>query len=183
MSTTPTVSSLYDVNDFKVAAQTADADTAPTYSASVDVPGIAAVSMQPGLKTAELKGDAKVLARKGTTDRFSFSCTYGKISLDALVVFFGGTVTDETTPTTSVHWDIAGTNALPYFRAEFQILQGEVADTHVTAHKAQVTGGTLLDQSTDAFGQPKVDFEAIPCLSDDDLFVTIEFYDAATPLT
>jgi hypothetical protein len=179
---TPRISTLYDVNDFKIAAQTADAVTAPTYGSLVDVPGVAAVSMQPGLKTAELKGDAKVLARKGTTDRFQFSATYGRLSLDALVVFFGGAVSDVTGPPTSVVWAIPGINSLPYFKAMFEILQGEVADAHLTAYKSQVTGGTMVDQSTDNFGQPKVDFEAIPCLSDDDLFVEIEFFDVAEDL-
>lgn len=179
---TARISTLYDVNDFKVAEQTADSAAAPTYGSLVDVPGIAAVSMQPGIKSAELKGDAKVLARKGTTDRFQFSATYGRLSLDALVVFFGGTVTDVTGPPATVGWALGGINALPYFKAMFQILQGEVADTHVTAYKSQVTGGTLVDQSTDNFGQPKIDFKAIPCLSDDDLFLEIEFLDVATDL-
>ena len=75
-----------------------------------------------------------------------------------------------------------GTNSLPYFKAMFQILQGEVADVHITAWKSQVTGGTLIDQSTDSFGQPSIDFESIPCTSNENLFVDIEFFDAATPL-
>lgn len=178
--TTARESVLYDVNDFKVAALLTDVTTAPTYSSTKDVPGIAAVAMQPGIKSAELKGDAKVLARKGNVDRWTFSCTYGKVALDALVVFFGGAATDGTGKVT---YSLPGVNTLPYFKASFSILNADVADAHVVAHKSQVTGGTVLDQSTDAFGQPKIDFESIPCISDDDLFVDIEFYDTATPLT
>jgi hypothetical protein len=173
---------LYDVNDFKVTPLLTDSVTSPTYGATlVDVPGIASVSMEPNINTNELKGDAKVIAKKGNIDKANFSATYGRLALDALAVFLGGTVTDATTPA-SAKWSLPGTNSLPYFKALFQILQNEVGDVHVTAHKAQVTGGTLLDQSTDSFGQPKIDFEAIPCTSDDTKFVEITFLDAPTPL-
>lgn len=179
---TPRSTTLYDVNDFKVVKQTADASTAPTYSTPlIDVPGIASVSMDPNVNANELKGDAKVIAKKGNVDRFNFSAQYGRLALDAQAVFLGGTITDSPTPA-SVKWSMTGTNSLPYFKAMFQILQGEVADVHITAWKSQVTGGTLIDQSTDSFGQPSIDFESIPCTSNENMFVDIEFFDAATPL-
>ncbi len=178
---TQRASVLYDVNDFKINKLLTDVTTAPTYSTIVDVPGIASLAISPGLKTAELKGDAKVIAKKGTTDRMACSATYGRLSLDALAVFFGGTVADVTGPPVSVNWTLLGTNALPYFKAQFQTLQGEVADTHVTLYKCQVTGGTFIDQSTDNFGQPKVDFEAIPTTADDKM-IMVEFIDTVTPL-
>mgnify|MGYP000321262529 CR=1 FL=1 len=173
-------STLYDIDDFKITKLLTDTATAPTYSTpSVDVPGIASLSMQPNIQTGSLKGDAKVLARKGKTDSYGLSVTYGRLSLDALVVLIGGNVTDVTNTAKWVH---SGTNSLPYFKAQGQILQNDVGDVHVTAYKAQVTGGTLLDQSTDNFGQPSIDMEAIPCTSDDTKFVEIEFMDVVTPL-
>lgn len=173
---------LYDVNDFKVVKMTKDDLTAPTYGTPlVDVPGIASVSMDPNINSNELKGDAKVIAKKGNIDRFNFSAQYGRIALDAQAVLLGGTITDSATPG-SVKWNMGGTNSLPYFKALFQILQAEVADVHITAWKSQVTGGSLIDQSTDSFGQPSIDFEAIPCMSNENLFVDIEFFDAVTPL-
>ena len=172
---------VYDIHDFKVRAMTADTGVAPTYAGTqFDVPGISACSMQPNLVTAELKGDAKVIAKKGRVDRFNFSVTYGRIALDVLPIFFGGTVTD---PVGGSKWSFPGVNSLPFFKASFQISDAEVGDVHITAFKCQVTGGTLLDQSSDNFGQPKIDFEAIPCNSDDDLFLDIDFLDAVTALT
>lgn len=173
---------LYDVNDFKINTMIKDDTTAPTYGTpTVDVPGIASVSMDPNINSNELKGDAMVIAKKGNIDRFNFSAQYGRIALDAQAIMLGGQVTDVTTPS-SVKWTIGGTNSLPYFKAQFQILQAEVADVHLTAWKSQITGGSLIDQSTDSFGQPSVDFEAIPCSSDQNKFVDIEFFDAVTAL-
>lgn len=170
---------VYDVEDFKVFPLTADTGGAPTYGAAVDVPGIASVSMDPNLVTAELKGDARIIAKKGRIDRFNFSATYGKIALDVLEVIIGGAAADGTG---NASWAISGSNSLPYFKAEFRILDTDIGDIHVVAYKCQATGGTLLDQSSDNFGQPKVDFEAIPTESDDSL-VKFVFNDVAAVIS
>lgn len=173
---------LYDVNDFKVTAMTADTGGAPTYSGSaVDVPGVQSVTFDPNLLTAELRGDAQIIAKRGSIDRFKMSAQYGRLSLDAIAVVMGGTVTDVPTPTATA-WQLGAANALPYFKAQFSTLQGDTADTHITAFKSQITGGTLIDLNTNAFNQPKLDWEAIPCVSDPTQFVKIEFLQAATPL-
>lgn len=178
--TTAHESVVYDIEDFKVWALLTDLSGAPTYSATaVDVPGISAVSLQPNLVTSELKGDSKIIAKKGRIDRFNFSATYGKIALDALPVFLGGTTVDGTG---NAKWSIHGTNSLPYFKAAFRVLDTEVGDIHVVAYKCQVNGGTLLDQSSDNFGQPKIEFEGIPTHADDSLFLDILFEDVASSL-
>ena len=168
---------VYDVEDFKVAALLTDTTGAPTYGVWKDVPGIAEVSLDPNLVTGELKGDAKIIAKKGRIDRFNFGATYGKLSLDALGVMVGGTTTDNAG---NAKWSMPGTNSLPYFKAGFRILDSDVGSVIVIAYKCQVTGGSLLSQSSDNFGQPSIDFEGIPCTSDSTLFVEIGFYDAVT---
>ena len=175
---------VYDVNDFKVTLLLTDVTTAPTYTGTLtDIPGIASLSMEPNINANELKGDAMVIAKKGNTDKFTFSATYGRISLDGLVIFLGGTVTDTgVTPNQTAKWSIGGVNSLPYFKALAQILQAEVSAVNITAWKSQVTGGTLLDQSTDSFGQPTIDFECIPCVSDPTKFVDITFAETAAAL-
>lgn len=176
---------VYGVTDFKVAKLLTDPSSgSPTYGASVDVPGIDSVSLDPNLITAELKGDGKVIAKKGSIDKFGFSSTYGKLSLDALAAFVGGTVTDAgVTPNQTSKWVINGKNSLPYFKASFQILDTDIGDIVVVAHKCQVTGGSLLSQSTDNFGQPTIDFDAFPTNANDALFVDITFNETATTLT
>lgn len=181
MPTTVHSSVLYDVDDCKISKLLTDTTTAPTYATpSVDLPGIASVSLQPNIQNSSLKGDAKVIARKGVTDSYAISASYGRLSLDALVILIGGTITDGTG---NAKWAHQGKNSLPYFKVQTQIIQSDVADVHFTAYKAQVTGGSLIDQSTDSFGQPSIDMEAIPTISNDALFVDIEFFDVLTPLT
>ena len=171
---------IYDVEDFKVALMLTDTTGAPTYAPVIDVPGIGEVSMDPNIVTAELKGDARVIAKKGRIDKFNFSATYGKLSLDALEVFVGGDVTDAVG---SAEWEFGGTNSLNNFKAMFRILDADVASVKVTAYKCTVTGGSLLSQSSDNFGQPSIDFEAIPCNSDPTLFLAIGLYDTVVELT
>lgn len=151
----------FDVHDCKVYPLLTDVTGAsPTYGAAADVPGIADVSMDPNLVTAELKGDARVIAKKGRIDRLNFSATYGKLAGDVLTVILGATVTDTTDTAT---FRLKSPASLPYFKIEFKIedLDEGIGDLHVVLYKCQVTGGTLIGSSTDNFGQPTFDAEAI----------------------
>jgi hypothetical protein len=153
---------VYDVNDAKVYPMLTDAvGASPTYGASVDVPGITEVSAEPNLVTAELKGDATVIAKKGRTDRINVSATYGKLSLDALKVLQGG-VTGDTAETRSAY-RLAGPAPLPYFKLEFQVQDLDIGlgSLVVVLYKCQITGGTLINTSSDSFNQPSFTAEAL----------------------
>ena len=50
--------------------------------------------IDPNFVTAELKGDARVIAKKGRIDRVNLSVTWGKLSLDAMAVLYGTSTTD-----------------------------------------------------------------------------------------
>lgn len=178
----PTETVTFDVHDFKVYPLTADSSTAPTYGPAVDVPGIQSVSVSPEFVTQELKGDAKVLARKGKTASFTCSATYALLSNKVLAAIFGGTQTSNPTPESDT-WKLLGTNSLPYFKAAFAIDEAStgVATVHVTLYKCQVTGGSLFDQSTDEFGTHSMDISAIPCVSNDEM-ILVEILAAATAL-
>lgn len=179
----PHESVVYDVHDFKVYSLTADTGASTlTYDAAVDVPGIAEASMDPNFLTAELKGDAKIIAKKGRIDKFTMSATYGKVALDVLEVIVGGVTSD--VDTNHARWRILGTNSLPYFKAAFKIddVEEGLGTVAVVAYKCQLTGGTLITGSTDEFGQPTLELEAIPVDNDSDLFVDVDFYDSVTAL-
>lgn len=182
---------LFDVDDFKVYPLTDDTGASPVYGTAVDVPGIAEVGLDPNLLTAELKGDGgRVLAKRGKIDRFNFSATYGKLDLDVIETIIAATVTDYGTgdAETARARYVAGTQ-LPDFMAAFQILDVDtgLAAVTVSAYKCQVTGGTLLGQSTDEFGQPTVDFEATGLACTDaawvDLMLDIDFDETAPSMT
>jgi hypothetical protein len=175
---TPTETVLYDVHDFKVYPLLTDTGACPTYGAAVDVPGIAQVGLDPNFLTAELKGDAKIIAKRGRIDKMQISATYGKLSQMVLGVIIGGTTT---AGTGNSKWALTGTNSLPYFKAAFAINDADVGSVIITLYKAQITGGTLLSQQTDNFGQPTMDMAGIPATSNDAL-IGIDFYDALTAL-
>lgn len=180
--TMPQETVVYDVHDFKVYAQLTDpAGAAATYGPAIDVPGVAQVGLDPNFVTAVLKGDAKIIARKGRVDQFNFSATYGKLSLPVLKVIIGGTVTAATT--VSAKYKLQGKNSLPYFKCAFAIddLDGGLGSLHVIGFKGQLTGGTLLGGSSDNFGQPTMQIGCIPTDGNDD-FLDVELYSAQTPL-
>lgn len=228
---------MFDVHDAAVAPLLTDPkDRLPTYGPLVDVPGISEVGLDPNFVTAELKGDARVIAKKGRIDRMNFSGTYAKLDLDVQAVIFGTqvadlaavasstlttvTVTDGSniiektassftqamvgrtatatglapdsivtyvnadgseatlsapalatgTPTVTigataenVRSRIMSPASLPYFKLAFKISDVDegLGDLHIVCFKCQVTGGTQVGSSSDNFGQPSFDAEAI----------------------
>lgn len=153
---------VYDVNDAKVYPMLTDAvGASPTYGAAVDVPGISEISAEPNLVTAELKGDATVIAKKGRVDRINVSATYGRLSLDALQVIQGGTKGD--TGETQSGYRLSAPASLPYFKLEAQIqdLDIGIGSLIIVLYKCQLTGGSLVSTSSDSFNQPSFQAEAL----------------------
>lgn len=158
----------FDVQDCKVYTIADLVGGSYTTSAGVDVPGVQEVSVEPNLITAELKGDGKVVAKKGKIDRLNFTCTYSELSLPVLEKILGGTtVLAGATDAESAVLSITG-GSLPYFSVAFLLtdLQSQdsgdaVASIKMELHKCQITGGTLLSGSTDDFATPSFTVEAI----------------------
>jgi hypothetical protein len=173
---------IYDVHDFKVYELLTDTGASPTYGAAVDIPGIAEVSADPNLLTAELKGDATIIAKKGRIDKFTGSATYGKIALDAMPVIFGGDTTDPAVD--HARWRLQGVNSLPYFKCEFKIddVESGLGSVIVVIYKCQLTGGTLISGQTDEFGQPSFEFEGIALESNDNM-IDVDLYEDVTALS
>jgi hypothetical protein len=156
---------LFDVHDCKVWPMLTDATGAsPTYGAAVDVFGISQVGVDPNMVTAELKGDARVIAKKGRLDRVNVNATYGKLSLDVLDVILNATVTAGGSGSTETQTGtLQGGIQLPYFKfaAQIQDVDLGIGDLTVVAYKCQVTGGSLVGVQTDQFGQPNFTAEGI----------------------
>lgn len=177
---------LFDVHDFKVYPLTADNSASPTYGAAVDVFGIAEVGLDMNLVTAELKGDGKIIAKRGKLDRLPLSATYGRLSGAVLDVVLGALTTDLSA--TQARTRLLAGGSLPYFKAAFRIedVDNGLEDVHVTLYKCQVTGGSLLGQSSDNFGQPSFTMDAIGLASTAanflDLMADIDYFTTATAL-
>lgn len=227
---------MFDVHDAFVAPLLSDQEgELPVYGDPVDLFGVSEVGLDPNFVTAELKGDARVIAKKGRIDRVNLSTTWGKLSLDAMAVIYGTSTSDVASATSTLFEGAASTSGsptitvasgavvgligraitgtgipagtvvigangtteitmsadatatsadvdvtvaarparaisrlaspapLPYFKFGFQIqdLDDDLADLQVINYKCQVGGGTPLGSSTDNFGQPSADMEAI----------------------
>ena len=153
----------FDVHDCKVYPVTADAAGGITYGAAVDVPGIQEVSVEPNFISVELKGDGKVLAKKGKVDRLNFSATYSELSLPVLATIFGGSVaTAGAGAAEEATYEFDG-DSLPNFKIEFLVndLESDLAEMAFVLNKCQITGGTIMSGSTDNFSTPSFDAEAI----------------------
>jgi hypothetical protein len=175
----------FDVHDCKVYPITADAVGGITYGSAVDVPGIQEVTLEPNFVSVELKGDGKVLAKKGKVDRLNFSGTYAEMSLDVLAVIFGGSVTTGgTLASETAAYTFTG-QSLPYFKIEFLIsdLESDLEELVVSLNKCQITGGTLVNGSTDNFGTPSFTAEAILPAYEVAGFGSVTFREDAAGLT
>jgi len=153
---------LYDVHDFKVYTLISDSAAAsPTFGPAVDCPGINQVGMDPNMVTAEVHGDARIVARRGRTDRFKVTATFAKLQIDVWSVVMGGTISDISSPA-ETRWDLYAPAPLPFFKAEFKVDDVDVGlgTAIVRLNKCQLTGGTLFGQSSNNFGQPHMTFEA-----------------------
>jgi hypothetical protein len=156
---------VFDVHDCRIWPMLTDLTAAsPTYGTAVDVYGIAQVTVDPNLVTAELKGDARVIAKKGRLDRINFSGTYGKLSLPVLTVLLTAAVTTAgVTPNEIVKGRLVGGAKLPYFKIGVQLQDVDlgIAAISVIIYKAQITGGSMINTQSDQFGQPTFDAEGI----------------------
>ena len=158
----------FDVQDCKVYTIADTVGGSWASSSPIDVPGIQEVSVEPNLITAELKGDAKVVAKKGKIDRLNFSATYSELSLDVLSKILGGTVAaGGSSDAETSELSIAG-GSLPYFGVKFLLTDVQtggagdaVGSVSMLLHKCQITGGTLISGSTDDFSTPSFTAEAI----------------------
>ena len=175
----------FDVQDCKIYPVATDAAGGITYGAAIDVPGIQEVSVEPNFVTAELKGDGQVLAKKGKIDRLNFSATYSELSLPVLSVIYGGSVVTAGAASAETAGYAFGGGSLPYFKVEFLVndLESDLAELVFTLNKCQVTGGTIMGSSTDNFGTPSFDAEAILPYASAVPFGTVEFRETATGLS
>lgn len=177
---------VYDVLDCKVYPLTSDSGASPTFGTGVDVYGIADASFEPNFVSNELKGDSRIIAKKSRVDRFNFSLTYGRLSLDVLEVVLGGEVT--TVAGDHERWRYVGGGAPPYFGLGLMMddLDNDLNALHVIGYKVKITGGTLLGQSSDNFGQPTIDCEAIAldCAGGpwEGVMADVDFYSVDTDL-
>jgi hypothetical protein len=154
---------VFDVVDARVYLMTSDPTGAsPVYTTGVDIPGIGEFSLEPNLTSAEIKGDSRVIAKRGRLDRFNWSLSYAKFSLNILDTILGSSTVYDTASTQAT-LAVAAPAALPYFRLEVQILDLDpgIGSLNIVLYKSILTGGSMFQTSSDNFGKPTLQGQAI----------------------
>lgn len=156
---------LYDIKDCTVYPLVSDVTgaSAATYGTGIDVPGINALSLDPNIISAEIKGDSRVYATKARIDKLTGAITYSELALDVLAVILGGSIVDTGTGSSEIATYNFVSDELPYFKIEALIedVTDDLAEVVIVIPKAKITGSSLVAQTSDNFAQPSFDFAGV----------------------
>ena len=128
----------FGLRDVKLTPLGADGETPGT---AVDLPASRTFSFSETEDFEEFTGDDAVLATHGSGPRLEWSLEGGGISVDALKVIAGGTVTQTgTTPNVKKTLAKKGTDTRPYFKVEGQVISDNGGDVHAIVWKCKADG-------------------------------------------
>ncbi len=128
------------INDTKIFPITVDDSTTLTYGAAVDVPGITSLKVDPKFIEKQLKGDEVVKDTYSKLEQIEWAIEHGVISLDALAIMIGGTVTTGgETPNQTQTYSLTGADLPQYFKLEGKVDYTDVGDVHLVLYKCKCT--------------------------------------------
>jgi len=177
-----------ELADAKIAQMTADSGSSPTYSSSVDVQGVVKIGISPKVENKKLYGDNKLLDIWSKTTEVEVDVECAVLSLDAMKIIQGGSVTASgTSPNQKQTYSLKGNDAAPgYFKIEGQWLYAGsgVGDVHIVLYKVKVTEPPSYEvQGADGnFGTVRFKGIAIPCLSNNNWYDVV-INETATPIS
>lgn len=129
----------YGLRDVKVTPYTTAAAT--TLGTAVDLPNARTFSFSEAEEFTELRGDDKVVTTRGQGASVEWDLEAGGLSLDALKVIAGGTVTDSgVAPNQTRTFTKKVTDARPFFKVEGQVISDSGGDVHCVLDRCRVTG-------------------------------------------
>lgn len=171
------VTKFYGLADVKIAKMTADASTAPTYDAVLDMPAIQDLALTPNYTETALTGDDGELEADSRFDSFDVSFTCGKVNLDALAVITGSDAVEAggATPNQTQTFVFKGTDVPNYIKLEGQIKGVDVdagKDAHLTIWKLKV-GKVDLSFKTKDYASIKFSGKAVKCSSNDEVYTIV----------
>lgn len=114
----------YDVDDVKICVNNGDG----TFGALVDVPSVDLFQVGMRMKSAEMRGDARITAVASQVEAVEFQIRMGSFNLDVYEVLFGATSDESgTTPSRYKEIEIGAGLRMPYFAICGRSLAGEGA--------------------------------------------------------
>lgn len=179
---------ILELQDARISPMTADTGGAPTYGASIDLPGIVKIELTPVMDNKELFGDNTLLDIWSRVTKVEIDVECAELSLDAIRTIMGGVVTlTGTTPNQRQTFALRGTDSMPgYFRIQGRWLYTGTGagDAHIVLHKVKTTEAPSFEaQGADgSFGTVSFKGVAIPATSNSSWF-DIMINETATPIT
>lgn len=170
------VSKIFAIEDAKIGKLLTDPVGGPaTYATLIDVPGIKEITFSPEINNVELRGDNKRLESDSILVGGTISVSHAKMSLDALAVMMGGTVTDSgTTPNQKATFTRLSTDAFSYFKIEGKTPTGGIdqpaGDGHLLFHKCKVTDGEFTGFAEEDYRTVSFDAMCVWLIATDKLF-------------
>lgn len=130
----------YGLRDVKLTSYTTDAATTLSAS-SVDLPNSRTFSFSEAEEFTELRGDDKVVTTRGQGASVEWDLEAGGLSLEALKVINGGTITETgTTPAQKKTYTKKVTDTRPFFKVEGQAISDSGGDLHCILDRCRTTG-------------------------------------------
>jgi hypothetical protein len=170
----------FGLRDVKVYTLTA----AGVKGTAVDLPNSRVFSFDESEDFEELRGDDKVVTTRGLGPSVDWSLEAGGISLEALVVMNGGTLTvTGTTPNIKKTYAKKATDQKPEFFVEGQALSENGGDFHCVLYRCKATEGISGELSDGSFFVTEASGTALPSRATGTLDALYDFVHNETAVT
>lgn len=174
----------YGLRDVKLTPYTNDSAT--TLGTGVDLPNSRTFSFSEAEEFTELRGDDKVVTTRGQGASVEWDLEAGGLSLDALKIMAGGTITTSgVTPNQVTTYTKKATDSRPFFQVEGQAISDSGGDLHCILPRCRVTGNIEGEFSDGNFFLTSGSGRALPSLKTGDVDTLYEFVqnEATTAIT
>lgn len=166
----------FGLRDVKIAPL--EADGSP--GTMVDLPNAQTMSFTENEEYKELRGDDKVVAKRGSGATIDWTLDSGGIALEAYVVMNGGElVVSGVTPAVKKTYSKKSTDSRPDFWAEGQAMSESGGDFHMVLERCKADGGIEGELADAEFWVSSASGTGIGRLTDDELY---SFVDNETPV-
>lgn len=156
-------------------------DNAGLIGIAVDLPNARTLSFEEAEDFEELRGDDRLLTKRGSGPMVSWEMESGGISLEALVVINGGSlIVSGTGATTKKTYSKKVTDARPHFRAEGQSISDNGGDFHVVLYNCLADGGVSGEFADQSFFLTECSGTAFASLKASDNLALYDFIQNAT---
>ncbi len=162
-----TSSKVLGLNDMVISELTVDTSGTLTYGTAFDIPGVTKLTLTPNYVEKELRGDEALLDTYQRLAAVEFSFEHAMVSLDALKIITGGTLTASgTTPNQTQTLNISRTSLAKYFKLQGKIIYSDFAsgDVWLTLYKCK--GQFKIEFQTEEYASISCSGKAIGTVKD-----------------